>query len=60
MSLKPTLSTEQVSGQPILGSEGHKAGEDILDRERHVPPQEATELDSFGHVVLALENGVTD
>ena len=37
LSLRPTWSAEQVSGQSSLGSEGQKAGEDVIAQGCHVP-----------------------
>jgi hypothetical protein len=44
LSSRPGWSTEQVSGQPSLGSEGNhqkqEAGKDVLEQEDHVPAPE--------------------
>ena len=37
LNLRPAWSTEQVSGQPSLGSERQKAGEDVIKQGDHVP-----------------------
>ena len=54
-------STEQVPGQPSLGSEGvgkQKAGNNVIEQKTTFQPQEAAELGSFGHVALALESRI--
>ena len=60
LSLRPAWPTEQVQGQPSLGNEGNqgktKACEDITDQRGSVPFQEAVELSSFSHAILALEH----
>ena len=37
LSLRPVWSAEQASGQPSLGSEGQKAGEEVVEQGVHVP-----------------------
>ena len=50
--VKPVLSSDQVSGQPSSGSEGKQGVSS--------QPQQAAELGSFGHMVLALEARIED
>ena len=60
LNLKPDWFTEQVPGQPRLGSEGnnhkHKAGENVFEQgNRHVPAPASTRTWQFGYMLLALE-----
>ena len=45
LSLRLAWSTEQVQGQPSLGSEGkQKAGEDVIKQGDHVPASPSNQI----------------
>ena len=58
LSSRSVGSTEQVPGQPSLGSEGNlgkqKSGEDVIEQRATFQSQQAEKLASFGNMALGL------